>query len=105
MAPAQSTPPLPPPGVYAQRWCRWPSDTRLDAAGVSFDRTPVRQIHAPPGAFRVCAYHIDFDERPVCWLDVSTLEEALHVRANLGLAAPGWNVDLAVIYDDAGKPL
>lgn len=91
-----------PPGAYRDRWRRWVSDPLIETAGITFDRAPSGAIVAPTGTFRVCAYHIDVDERPSCWLDVDTLAEARYVCANLSEAAAGWNVDVAVAYDDAG---
>lgn len=91
-----------PPGLYGDRWQSWVSDPLIEQAGITFDRTPSGPISAPTGKFRVCAYHIDFDERPTCWLDVETLAEAVYICENIGEAAAAWNVDFAVAYDDAG---
>jgi hypothetical protein len=91
-----------PPSVYRDRWQNWVNDPLIKTAGLTFDRTPSGPIIAPPGKFRVCAYHIDFDERPTCWLDVDTRAEAIYVCENLGETAAGWNVDDAVAFDDTG---
>lgn len=93
---------LGPPSLYRDRWQSWARDPLIEQAGITFDRTPSRPIIAPTGKFRVCAYHIDFDERPTCWLDVETLAEALYVCENIGEAAATWNVDFAAAYDDIG---
>ncbi len=90
------------PRIYRDRWYSWVSDPLIEKAGIIFDRTPSGPILAPNGKFRVCAYHIDFDERPTCWLDVETLAEAVYSCENIGEAAAAWNVDFAVAYDDAG---
>jgi hypothetical protein len=91
------------PETYRARWKGWVDDPLIAKAGITFDRTPSGPILAPKGRYRVCAYHIDFDERPTCWLDVETLAEAKHVCERLGETCAGWNVDYAVAYDDAGR--
>jgi len=93
---------LGPPSVYRGRWQSWVSDPLVEQAGITLDRTPSGPIIAPAGKFRVCAYHIDLDERPICWLDVETLAEALYVCNIIGEAVGDWNVDFAVAYDETG---
>jgi hypothetical protein len=92
-----------PPGIYRGRWQSWGNDPLVERAGITFDRTPSGPIIAPAGKFRVCAYHIDWDERPTCWLDVDTRAEAIYVCENLCEAAGDRNVDVAVAYDDTGR--
>lgn len=82
-------------------WTRWVNDPLLDTAGLTFDRTPQGTIVAPPGKFRVCAYHVDHDERPTVFQDVPTLAEALDICKNLRAHDAG-NVDYGVVYDDTG---
>lgn len=94
--------PFGPPRLYRDRWRGWVSDPLIKKAGITFDCTPSGPIIAPTGKFRVCAYHIDFDERPTCWLDVETLTEAIYICDNIDEAAGAWNVDFAAAYDDAG---
>jgi hypothetical protein len=77
-------------------------DPLIGEAGITLDRTPSGAIAAPTGMVRVCAYHVDFDERPTCWQDVATLEEARHVCDTFAEAAAGWNVDFAIGYDALG---
>jgi hypothetical protein len=91
------------PDAYRARWRGWVSDPLLAKAGITFDRTPSGLIVAPASKFRVCAYHIDFDERPTCWLDVETLAEAHFVCEHLRETGAGWSVDYAIAYDDAGR--
>lgn len=86
----------------APRWQRWVKDPLIERAGFSADRTPAAAIRAPAGRWRVCAWHIDFDERPVCFQDVATLAEAQAICADLPAACPAWNVDYARAYDDRG---
>jgi hypothetical protein len=71
-------------------------------AGISFDRTPAGPIRAQSGHYRVCAWHIDRDERPTCFMDVATLDEAAFVCAHLDACRGGWNVDRAAAFDAAG---
>ena len=92
-----------PPSLYRDRWLNWVSDPLIEKAGTTFDRTPSGPVIAPIGKFRVCAYHIDFDERPTFWLDVDTLAEALYVCENIGEATRGRNVDFAVAYNEIGE--
>jgi hypothetical protein len=91
-----------PAAAYRTRWTRWGNDPLAAARGVSFDRTPSGPIHAPRGNVRVCAYHTDFDEHPVCWLDVGSIAEAAMICDNL-VAACGWNIDFAIAFDEAGE--
>jgi hypothetical protein len=88
-------------GNYRGRWERWVKDPLIERAGLTFDRTPAGRIVAPEGKVRVCAWHIDFDERPTCFLDVASEEEARFVCANLA-ACCGGNIDYATAHDDAG---
>lgn len=83
-------------------WRRWDNDPVAAATGVSFDRTEAGPIHAPKSMFRVCAYHIDFDERPVCYVDVASLAEAERITSGLSRLCD-FNVDYAFAYDDAGR--
>jgi len=85
------------------RWLRWSHDPLAEATGISFDRTPQGRIAAPRGQYRVCAYHIDFDERPTVYVDVATLAEAVSLCDDLADARGDWNVDYAVVYDDEGN--
>lgn len=83
------------------RWISWVDDPTLQRAGFTFDRTEAGSIQAPPGQYRVCAYHLDFSERPTCYVDVPTLREAIAICDDL----PGHcrhNVDYAVAYDERG---
>ena len=90
-------------GVEEVEWCSWTDDPVSEKTGVSFDRTPAGEIRAPKSKFRVCAYHIDFDERPTCYVDVDSLEQAEHICQNLADLRGDFNVDYAFGYDDTGK--
>lgn len=92
---------MPPLEVYRDRWVGWVNVPLLETHGLTFDRTPAGMIVAPAGRVRVCAWHMDFDERPTCYLDVANREEAERICANL-FEACGWNVDFATAHDDAG---
>jgi len=87
--------------AYRDRWVGWVRDPLIATHGITFDRTPAGLIVAPAGHVRVCAWHADFDERPTCYLDVASVEEARAICADL-FAACGWNVDFATAHDDAG---
>lgn len=87
--------------IYRDRWTGWVKDPLIETHGLTFDRTPAEKIVSPPGMVRVCAWHMDFDERPTCFLDVATLSEAQAICAALPEAC-GWNVDFATAHDDAG---
>lgn len=87
---------------YHARWFGWVQDPLIEIAGITFDRTPSGPIHAPPNTIRVCAYHIDFDERPTCYVDVVDIAEAQFICSNLSLTCGKWNVDYAVAYDSRG---
>ncbi|MEZ5997404.1 MAG: hypothetical protein R3B98_01770 [Hyphomonas sp.] len=87
---------------YANRWTGWVNDPLIAKAGITFDRTPADRILAPPGQVRLCAYHIDFDERPTCYQDVASLEIALGIVAHFRALDGGWNVDYVVAYDASG---
>lgn len=84
-------------------WISWIDDPIARATGITFDRTPADDIVAPAGRFRVCAYHIDFDERPTCYADVDTLEEAQALATQVNETLTGFNVDYALVYDDQGR--
>lgn len=88
--------------AYRDRWVSWVRDPMLKTHGITFDRTRAWRIVAPPGKVRVCAWHMDFDERPTCYLDVASVDEARAICANLAEAC-GWNVDFATAHDDAGS--
>lgn len=92
---------FPPAEGYRDRWTGWVRDPLLASHGLTFDRTPAGLIIAPEGRVRVCAWHVDFDERPTCYLDVASDAEARWICENLS-AACGWNVDFATAHDDAG---
>lgn len=92
------------PGSYRDRWVSWVKDPVLEAYALTFDRTPAGIITAPQGRVRVCAWHMDFDERPACYLDVVSVDEARWLCENLGSAC-GWNVDFATAHDGAGATL
>jgi hypothetical protein len=85
---------------YRDKWISWVKDALLEAHGVTFDRTAAGVIIAPLGFIRVCAWHVDFDERPTCYQDVATPEEATRICANL-VDACSWNVDFATAHDAA----
>jgi hypothetical protein len=87
---------------YRDRWVGWVKDPLIASAGLTFDRTPAGKIIAPPSKVRVCAWHMDFDERPTCFLDVESAEEARAICAELS-AACDRNVDFATAHDDAGE--
>lgn len=93
--------PLPDLASYRERWVGWVQDPLIATHGITFDRTPAGLIAAPAGKVRVCAWHADFDERPTCFLDVETADEARAICADLSEAC-GWNVDFATAHDDAG---
>ena len=77
--------PLPDLASNRERWIGWVQDPLIATHGVTFDRTPAGLIVAPAGKVRVCAWHMDFDERPTCYLDVETADEAREwVKARLG---------------------
>ncbi len=85
-------------------WQRWGGpDPVAEKTGISFDRTPAGEIRAPEGRFRVTAWHIDFDERPTCYVDVDTLDEAKRINDDLSNQRDGWNVDYASVWDDRGE--
>ena len=50
----------------------------------------------------MCAWHIDFDERPVCYVDVDTLKQAVAIVETLSDNCD-YNVDFAGVRDDQGK--
>lgn len=88
---------------FSEAWESWIKDPVAEATGISFDRTPVPDISAPSGLFRVCAYHIDFDERPTVYQDVSSLSDAKFICEHLSDCRAGWNVDYAAAFDESGE--
>ena len=92
---------FPPPESYRPLWQGWVRDPLLASHGLTFDRTRSGPILAPPGHIRLCGWHMDFEERPTCWLDVSSLEEARYVCENFS-AACGWNADYPTAHDASG---
>lgn len=89
---------------YRDKWIGWVNDPLLATHGLTFDRTPAGKIAALPGQIRVCAWHVDFDERPTCYLDVPDETEARLICENL-TAACRWNVDFATAHDDAAREI
>lgn len=87
---------------YRDRWVSWVRDPMLETHGITFARTLAGLIVAPQGKVRVCAWHMDFDERPTCYLDVASVEEARAICTDL-FEACGWNVDFATAHDEAGS--
>ncbi len=85
----------------AVEWRLWDDDPVARATGISFNREPAGEIRAPAGMLRVCAWHIDFDERPVCYVDVATLAEARRVIDGLSRNCR-FNVDYASAFDERG---
>ena len=79
-------------------------DPLLAAHGLTFDRTPAGVINAPRGQIRVCAWHMDFDERPTCYLDVVSVDEARWLFENFDSAC-GWNIDFVTAHDEAGATI
>jgi hypothetical protein len=90
------------PEPARREWTAWSTDPVAARSGVSFDRTAAGKIAAPAGRFRVCAYRVDHDEHPTCYLDVDTLEEAARFCDHLAEHC-GWNVDFAAAFDDKGE--
>ena len=45
---------------------------------------------------------LDFDERPVCFQDVDTLEVAESLARDVSESTTGFNVDFSLVYDDQG---
>ena len=72
---------------YSLRWQNWAG---ADTA-------------AEPGRFLLCAYHIDFDERPTVWMEVDSREEAVYICEHFEVARGEHNVDFCVAYDDRGR--
>ena len=89
--------------VLTVKWLPYRKDPVAEATGISFDRTPEGKLVAPEGVFRIYAYHVDFDHAPVCYADVSTLDEAQRCCESLSRNHGGFNVDYAVVYDAAGE--
>lgn len=95
--------PLYRPEAYRERWLSWVNDPRTDGTGLIVDHTPSGPVHAPDGKIRVCLYHIDFDERPTCYLDVNSIREAEFVCAHFQDCRGTWNVDYAIAWDEEAK--
>jgi len=95
---------LPPLESYRDKWVGWVKDPMLETHGITFDRTPSGTITVPAGKVRVCAWHVDFDERPTCFLDVPSAEEARRICENLSEAC-SWNVDFATGHDEHGAEI
>lgn len=93
---------FPRPESYRERWSWWANDPNAHRQGVTFDRTPAASIAAPRGLVRLCAWHLDFDEHPTCWMDVGSVEEARYVVEHFAQAC-AWNVDYCTAYDDKGR--
>lgn len=89
--------------AYEGRWLNWVSDPVASAKGVIVDHTPSGPIHAPEGKVRVCLYHIDFDERPTCYLDVNSAREAQFICDHFTESRGDWNVDYAIAWDEHAK--
>lgn len=88
---------------YKERWQTWSKDPMIQTHGFTFDMTPAGEILAPEGKFRVCAYHVDWDERPRIFMDVSSKAEVDFIMENFYDIVRGRNVDFGVVYDDKGK--
>jgi len=101
MSEAKAPPPL---ESYRDKWIGWVKDPLLETHGLTFDRTPSGVIKAPPGKIRTCAWHMDFDERPTCYLDVESPEEARRICEALSNAC-SWNVDFATAHDEHGAEI
>ena len=84
---------------YRDRWQHWVDDPIASAAGLIVDHTPSGPVHAPEGKIRVCLYHIDFDQRPTCYLDVNSVREAEFICEHFSACKGDWNVDYAMAYD------
>lgn len=89
--------------IFSERWIGWVGDDLIERAGITFDRTPAGDIAAPSDMFRVCAYHIDFDERPTSYQDLSSLHDAKLICERLPDCRGPWNVDYAAVFDDKGE--
>lgn len=89
--------------TYIERWIPWIDDPRTKGTGLIIDHTPAGPIHAPKGKVRVCLYHIDFDERPTCYLDVNSIREAVFICDHFHACRGGWNVDYALAFDERAK--
>ncbi|MEM6996248.1 MAG: hypothetical protein AAF721_37420 [Myxococcota bacterium] len=83
-------------------WIAWQTDPVTEATGITFDRTPAGTIAAPPGRVRVCAYHVDWEERPVCYVDVNSVDEATAIAAAAPESLNPYNADYVVAYDERG---
>lgn len=88
---------------FTDNWISWNADPIADETGISFDRTPATKITAPADMIRVCAFHIDFDERPTIYQDVSSLSDAKFICQHIHLCRGDWNIDYAAAFDDHAK--
>lgn len=89
--------------AYTDRWQSWVQDPRTAGNGLIIDHTPSGSVYAPDGKVRVCLYHIDFDERPTCYLDVNSAREATFICENFDACRGNWNVDYAIAWDDRAE--
>ena len=87
---------------FSANWMSWIVDPIAEQTGISFDRTPAKEITAPKEMIRVCAFHIDFDERPTIYQDVSSLSDASFICENIHSCRADWNVDYAAAFDADG---
>lgn len=88
--------------TYCENWKSWSANPVASAAGLIVDHTPSGPIFAPDDKIRVCLYHIDFDQRPTCYLDVNSVREAEFICENFSECRGDWNVDYALAYDSTG---
>ena len=80
---------------YRKQWQRYrPGEDGPEVESVT------ERIHAPPGFIRVCAYHIDFDERPTLFQDVRSADEAAFICRCFRAVTDGFNVDYAEAFDE-----
>ena len=83
-------------------WRPYNDDPIARATGISFNREPASELRAPASALRVYAWHIDHDERPVCFVDADTLARARAIADGVP-GNCGYNVDYASVHDDRGQ--
>ena len=88
---------------YKDRWLSWVNDPLASSKGLIVDHTPSGPVYAPDGKVRICLYHIDFDERPTCYLDVNSAREAQFICDHFTECRGDWNVDYAVAWDDRAE--
>lgn len=84
-------------------WQRWGEDAMAEKYGSTFDMTEAGTIAAPPGKLRVCGWHFDWDERPRCFVDVDTLEQAHALIDSFSGSSCGFNADYATAHDEQGE--